>query len=225
MRRLPHGTLLGLPVRPGPGRHVHFYDQATVTRQVSGQPHGGIDLGGPVGTPIYAATGGRVPHTLAIGRRADGRPGPNIVPGTGYRSASGNYVAVVDEETGIFFYYFHLDAVSEEVTPGAVIRKHQQIGRMGNSGLSERSSHAPVHLHFQCVDHLHRHSASEEWYRELRFPVRNVNNLDPFQELVRLALQYPGTTRGSSVVQGERRDGYRIPGYSVHAAQAMDERP
>ena len=166
---------------------------------VSGLEHGGVDLGAPAGTPILAATGGQVPNEVVIGG--------DTVPGSGTRRSSGNYVVVVDSH-GYFFYYFHLQ--SSTVSPGDRVTVGQLIGRMGNSGLAHRSRSAPVHLHFQAVNSLHHHGSSEEWYRDMCFPVRNLNNLDPFPELARLAATIPGASRTRSPVQGTPRSGFII---------------
>lgn len=197
MQRLPLAALSVLPVRLGLGR-VSFYDQATVIRRVSGLPHGGVDFGAQEGTPILSATQGRVPNELVIGGER--------VPGVGYRQASGHYVVVVDP-AGYFFYYFHLQA-EPDLSPGDCVTPGQEIGRMGNSGLAERSANAPVHLHFQAVGDLRHDRRAEGWYRELTFPVRNLRNRDPFPALARLAAAVPGAVRTRSEVQGVMREGF-----------------
>ena len=192
------------PVQTGHAR-VSFYDQFTVTRRSSGRGHGGIDIGSRINTRIVAATSGHVPNSCVIGG--------DTVPGCGYRRSSGNYVVIVDPR-GYFFYYFHLEKLVQ-VSPGQAVESGRLIGTMGNSGLTHRSANAPVHLHFQAVNHLRRHRQHEQWYRDLVFPVRNLNNLNPYRELERLALRLRGAQRLRSRVQNVQRNGVLIEASST----------
>ncbi len=88
--------------------------------------HNGIDFGGPVGTPIYAAAGG----TVIISKNDDGWNG-------GY----GNYV-VIKHNNGAQTLYAHLDKVG--VSYGESVSQGSQIGTMGNTGKS-----TGPHLHFE----------------------------------------------------------------------------
>ena len=88
-----------------------------------GRPHNGIDLAGPIGTPIYAASNG----TIKYAGWTDG----------GY----GNYIELLSPEN-ILTIYAHLDAV--KCSEGQQITVGQQIGDMGNTG----GSTGP-HLHFE----------------------------------------------------------------------------
>lgn len=202
MRDLPRGTLEVFPVRTGEHR-VSFYDQATVVRQASGKHHGGVDIGGELGTPVLAATGGRVPVSLVIGG--------DVVPGAGTRETSGHYVVVVSP-SGHFFYYFHLDSVAPGIAPASVVEAGQLLGGMGNSGLARRAGRgtAPVHLHFQTQSALHRFRRSKEWYEELEFPVPNRTAVNPFGELARLAHDLEGAVPTRDRVQGVERAGFVI---------------
>lgn len=89
--------------------------------------HGGVDIGGAVGAPIYAAYDGVVTHVA-----------------TGYNGGSGNNVRIdhgtVDGhqlETS----YLHMD--SYLVAEGETVTRGQLIGYVGNTGLS-----TSAHLHF-----------------------------------------------------------------------------
>ena len=88
-----------------------------------GRMHNGVDMAGPIGTPIYAASNG----TIKYAGWTDG----------GY----GNYIELLSPEN-ILTIYAHLNdikcSVGQQVTVG------QQIGNMGNTGFS-----TGPHLHFE----------------------------------------------------------------------------
>lgn len=93
--------------------------------------HGGVDIGGKLGNPIYAAVDGVVTKAA-----------------TGYNGGSGNNVHVengkvngVNLETA----YLHMNTI--EVRVGQRIKKGQRIGTVGSTGLST----AP-HLHFSVYE-------------------------------------------------------------------------
>jgi murein DD-endopeptidase MepM/ murein hydrolase activator NlpD len=85
--------------------------------------HAGIDLSGPVGTPIYATADGTV--TTA-----------------GWNSGGYGRLVKVDHGRGIETRYGHLSAIL--VRPGDRITRGQLIGRMGSTGRSTGS-----HLHYE----------------------------------------------------------------------------
>jgi murein DD-endopeptidase MepM/ murein hydrolase activator NlpD len=85
--------------------------------------HAGIDLAGPLGTPIYAT--------------ADG-----VVSDAGYNSGGYGNLVKIDHGRGIETRYGHLSAIL--VSPGLRIARGQQIGRMGSTGRSTGS-----HLHYE----------------------------------------------------------------------------
>jgi murein DD-endopeptidase MepM/ murein hydrolase activator NlpD len=84
--------------------------------------HAGIDLAGPVGTPIYAA--------------ADG-----IVDRAGWANGYGNLVEI-DHGKAIQTRYGHLSAIL--VAPGQRVHRGDLIARMGSTGRSTGS-----HLHYE----------------------------------------------------------------------------
>lgn len=86
------------------------------------QPHNGIDIAGPKGTPIHAT--------------ADG-----IVKFAGYQNKLGNTV-ILDHGNGIRTYYGHLSKIM--VTRGHKVKRYDKIGEMGSSGYSTGS-----HLHYE----------------------------------------------------------------------------
>lgn len=84
--------------------------------------HNGIDIPGPIGTPIYATADGTVGRAQRLG---------------GY----GNYVEI-DHGLSVQTRYGHLSAIS--VVPGQRIRRGEILGYMGSTGRSTGS-----HLHYE----------------------------------------------------------------------------
>jgi murein DD-endopeptidase MepM/ murein hydrolase activator NlpD len=80
----------------------------------AGSPHGGVDLPGVTGTPVYAAQSGRIVLAEEL-------------------FFSGNTV-VVDHGLGIYTFYGHLSEISvkigDEVGPGALLGKVGATGRV-----------------------------------------------------------------------------------------------
>ena len=87
--------------------------------------HNGIDLAGPIGTPIGAAMPGTVVHTEA---------------------QTGNYgkFVIVRHDGGFQTLYAHLDSFA--VRKGQYVSQGQTIGSMGNTGRS-----TGPHLHFSII--------------------------------------------------------------------------
>ena len=86
--------------------------------------HGGLDVGGEVGDPIYAAADGKVTDA-------------------GVSKSRGNYV-IISHPSGLQSHYMHLNAVS--TTTGAKVKQGEVIGELGNTGRS-----TGPHLHFEIV--------------------------------------------------------------------------
>ena len=85
--------------------------------------HPGIDLAGPIGTPIYATADGTVLRA-------------------GWNSGGYGNLVEIDHGKGITTRYGHMSAVL--VQAGQHISRGQQIGRMGSTGRSTGS-----HLHYE----------------------------------------------------------------------------
>lgn len=93
--------------------------------------HGGVDIGGKLGNPIYAAIDGVVTKAEM-----------------GYNGGSGNNVHVDNGKVGgvnLQTAYMHMNTI--EVKVGQHVRKGQRIGTVGSTGLST----AP-HLHFSVYE-------------------------------------------------------------------------
>ncbi len=85
--------------------------------------HMGIDLSGPIGTPIYAT--------------ADG-----VVSDAGWNSGGYGNLIKVDHGRGVETRYAHLSQIV--VAPGQRVKRGQMIGKMGSTGRSTGS-----HLHYE----------------------------------------------------------------------------
>ncbi len=84
--------------------------------------HSGIDFAASWGSPIYAATDGRVQYV-------------------GWHGGHGNYVRL-DHGGGIATGYGHMSRIA--VAPGMMVRRGQIIGYVGSTGLS-----TGAHLHYE----------------------------------------------------------------------------
>lgn len=105
----------------GEVRHLTF--PSGIKSPSYGKPHGGIDFGTPMGTPIYAAQDG-------------------IVESTPYDSDGfGNYIKI-KHNNGLESFYGHL--ASKERSGGSAVRAGELIGYSGNSGQT-----TGPHLHFE----------------------------------------------------------------------------
>ncbi|MDR0437272.1 MAG: M23 family metallopeptidase [Bacteroidales bacterium] len=91
------------------------------------QPHTGVDIIGPHGTPIYATGDGTVT------RSGDGYGGYGIV-------------VVIDHGFGFQTLYGHLS--KRDVQVGQKVKRGDIIGRMGNTGRS-----VGTHLHYEVILH------------------------------------------------------------------------
>ena len=106
---------------PARGRISGIYGSQRVLNGQPRQPHYGLDVAGPVGTPISAAWAGRV--SLAAEFHFFGK------------------LVVLDHGHGVNTLYAHLSAV--EVAEGAMVGQGQRVGAMGATGRV-----TGPHLHF-----------------------------------------------------------------------------
>ncbi|HET9051852.1 MAG TPA: M23 family metallopeptidase [Candidatus Dormibacteraeota bacterium] len=91
--------------------------------------HTGIDLDGPLGTPIHAAADGKVIVATAS------------VDGNGNYAGYGNYVVIAHSD-GFITLYGHLSSIAVHV--GQTVHQGEIIGREGSTGWS-----TGPHLHFE----------------------------------------------------------------------------
>ena len=95
--------------------------------------HVGLDVGGPVGTPVLAWSPGTVIHS-------------------GYNPSEGDYghVVVTEHDVGgkkVYSLYGHLDRATLDLSP--VGRAFQAGAALGAIGGREENGNWPPHLHFQ----------------------------------------------------------------------------
>ncbi|MEM8488568.1 MAG: M23 family metallopeptidase [Bacteroidota bacterium] len=90
--------------------------------------HAGIDILLPTGSPVYAT-------------------GDGVILETGRNSGLGTYLKVQHPATGYTTVYGHLSEIPKDIKRGKKVKRGDQIGLSGNSGLST----AP-HLHYEVRD-------------------------------------------------------------------------
>lgn len=90
--------------------------------------HAGIDFTLPVGTPIHAT-------------------GDGVVRKAGENSGLGKYIELHHPATGYSTVYGHLSSIPKAIRVGKKVKRGEQIGLSGNTGLSS----AP-HLHYEVRD-------------------------------------------------------------------------
>ncbi|MFF5973752.1 peptidoglycan DD-metalloendopeptidase family protein [Streptomyces sp. NPDC012769] len=110
-----------LPVKGSVGDSLIITSGGCISRSCGG--HSGLDITAPLGTPVLAATAGKV-----VGINVAG-------------SAYGNHV-IVEHSGGIYTLYAHLSATS--VSTGQQVSAGQKVGLVGSTG----NSSGP-HLHFE----------------------------------------------------------------------------
>ncbi len=95
--------------------------------------HKGIDFAAPIGTPIYAASGGAVEWAAM--------KGPN-----------GNMV-ILKHDNGWETYYLHMVQIAGGIGPGVRVQQGQQIGQVGMTGRATGPHlHYEVHINGEAVD-------------------------------------------------------------------------
>ncbi len=99
-----------------------------------GSVHAGVDLAGPRGTPVHAASDGTVVTAACTSAYCD-RDGSLALAGYGH-------LVEVDHGAGVSTRYAHLSAYT--VTPGQPVRAGALLGYQGSTGNS-----TGVHLHFE----------------------------------------------------------------------------
>ncbi len=87
--------------------------------------HHGIDILVPRGTPVHAS-------------------GDGVIAEAGRNSGFGKYVKIKHNVTGYTTIYAHLSEIPAGIVRGKVVKRGEQIGLSGNTGLS-----AAPHLHYE----------------------------------------------------------------------------
>lgn len=108
----------------------------------SGDKHNGIDIGVPIGTPVYAIADGEVIRTWNKCNPDGGKIG-NMCGSRG----TGNYVLYKIKQENKVYYIYAMHLEKAEVNAGDTLIKGQRIGTSGNSG----NSTGP-HLHTEIRD-------------------------------------------------------------------------
>ncbi len=127
--------------------------------------HAGIDILLPIGSPVHAT-------------------GDGVILETGKSAGLGTYVKVQHPATGYYTVYGHLNEIPKGIKRGKKVKRGEQIGMSGNTGLST----AP-HLHYEVRDsktrkpynpiYLFLPSMTPEQYQEMFAELEaNTSSLD-----------------------------------------------
>ncbi|SMO65564.1 murein hydrolase activator EnvC family protein [Melghirimyces algeriensis] len=116
----------GTFARPVKGEITSTYGMRYHPIRKTYKMHTGVDFGASLGTPIYAAAGGKVIQSR---------------PSTGY-----GYIVVIDHGGGLSTLYAHMYAQDVNVSVGQTVSKGQKIAEVGNNGWS-----TGPHLHFEVL--------------------------------------------------------------------------
>jgi murein DD-endopeptidase MepM/ murein hydrolase activator NlpD len=111
-------------------------DTFTQARDEGQRRHDAIDIMAPLGTPVLAATSGRV-EKLYLSQ------------------AGGNTIYVRSPDRRRVYYYAHLDAYAAGINEGDILRRGQRIGTVGYTG---NASPDGPHLHFAVLATLPQQS-------------------------------------------------------------------
>lgn len=138
--------------------------------------HMGVDIAGPVGTPLVAFTSGKLEDK-------------------GYDGGYGNYVVWTDDK-GIEHFYGHLKEPST-VEIGSPLSKGQVIGLMGNTGRS-----SGPHLHWETATKVGDTGRSKAAVLSRFNPLSKYGKLDPFK--IKKKTESSGDGKGGNMARLSR---------------------
>jgi len=128
------------------GPNTDFDENEGMRRTV----HVGLDIGGPIGTKVYAFSDGVI-HSAGYNPDV-GDYGHVIVVEHHLSSAGKKSDGNIKPITKIYALYGHLDAkCTQGKYPGQKVRKGQVLGRMGNT--ADNGGWTGTHVHFQLAVH------------------------------------------------------------------------
>ena len=119
--------VLGKPALGAPLTQEYGATSFALRGGYKGKWHNGIDYGGPIGTPVYAAESGKV---IAVDNQDK----------YCYRGAYGKYI-VIEHENNLTTLYAHLSL--QTVKKGDIVKRGDLIGYIGKTGYA-----TGPHLHF-----------------------------------------------------------------------------
>ncbi|MEQ1753746.1 MAG: M23 family metallopeptidase [Micropepsaceae bacterium] len=151
-RSAPSGTPSALLVPVKGVSRASLKDSWGAARE-GGRRHHGIDIMAPKGTPVWAATDGKV-----------------IKLDTSVRGGTAIYQQ--DASGRVIFYYAHLDRYAPGLVEGQKVRQGETIGFVGKTG------NAPIpHLHFE----IQKANEKRQWWSGAAlnpFPILRSGKLD-----------------------------------------------
>lgn len=107
-------------------KEVSYTDTWLAPRGNGERRHLGTDIFAPEGTPVYAATDGKI---IRIG----------------WDTLGGNRIGLMGQEDGIYYYYAHLSKYAPGLEKGSKVSKGSLLGHVGHTG---NAVNTPDHLHF-----------------------------------------------------------------------------
>ncbi|MGF7147133.1 murein DD-endopeptidase MepM/ murein hydrolase activator NlpD [Sphingomonas zeicaulis] len=137
-RRLPVDLAGPMAVPVAGVRRSALYDSFTEARS-GGRVHDAIDILAPAGTPVVAATAGRIEKLFVS-------------------DLGGNTVYIRTPDKRWIHYYAHLSGYAPGLREGMVIARGAPIGTVGSTGNADP---AAPHLHFA----IHHARPEEPWYQ------------------------------------------------------------
>jgi murein DD-endopeptidase MepM/ murein hydrolase activator NlpD len=100
-------------VWPAQGRVTGVYGSQRVLNDIPKRPHFGLDVAGPVGTPVYAPAGGQV-----------------VLAEADFYYEGG--IVIIDHGFGVMSTMFHMNSV--DIEPGAMVNQGELVGTIGATG-------------------------------------------------------------------------------------------